>query len=72
MDLLKGKKAIMVVDFPGKALYIKDRIEILGPWKEPIFNGGDRLGKRRKLWIRSLDRHGVEAEVDFGDVLIRE
>jgi hypothetical protein len=70
MDLFKGKKAIMVVDLPGKMLYIKDRIEILGSWKEPIFNG--RLGKRTKLRIKSLDRPGVEAEVDFVDVPIRE
>jgi len=72
MDLLKGKKAIMVVDLPGKTLYTKDRVEILRSWKEPIFIGEDRLGKRRKLWIKSLDRPGVEAEVDFADVLIRE
>ena len=72
MDLLKGKKAIMVVDLPGTTLYIKDRVEILRFWKEPIFIGEDRLGKRRKLWIKSLDRPGVEAEVDFADVLIRE
>jgi hypothetical protein len=72
MDLLRGKKAIMAVDLPHKTLYIKDRIEILRSWKEPIFSGRDRLGKRRKLWIKSLDRPGVEAEVDFADVLIRE
>jgi hypothetical protein len=70
MDLLKGKKEIMAVDLPGKALYIKDRVEILRSWKEPIFNG--RLGKRTKRWIKSLDRPGVEVEVDFADVLIRE
>ena len=70
MDLLKGKTGIMVVDLPSKTLYIKDRIEILRSWKEPILNG--RLGKRTKLWIKSLDRPGIEAEVDFADVLIRE
>jgi hypothetical protein len=72
MDLLKGKKAIMAVDLPGKTLYIKDRVEILRSWKEPIFKGKDRLGKRTKLWIKSLDRPGVEAGVDFADVLMRE
>ena len=72
MDLLKGKKAIMAVDLLSKTLYIKDRVEILRSWKEPIVNGEDRLGKRRKLWIKSLDRPGVEAEVDFADVIIKE
>jgi hypothetical protein len=72
MDHLKGKKAIMIVDLPNKTLYIKDRIEILRSWKEPIVKGENRLGKKRKLWIKSLDRPGIEAEVDFADVLIRE
>jgi len=72
MDKFKGKRAIMAVDLPKKKLYMRDRVEILKSWKEPLFIGQDRLGTRRKLRIRSLDRPDIEAYIDFADVLIRE
>ena len=72
MDKFKGKRAIMAVDLPKKKFYMKDPIEILGSWKEPLFIGQDHLGTRRKLRIRSLDRPDIEPDIDFADVLIRE
>ena len=72
MDSLRGKKATMAMDLPGKKLYISDRVEILRSWKVPLFIGGDRLGRRRKLRVKSLENPGIEADVDFADVLIKE
>jgi len=71
MPALKGKKAIMAVNLPDKKLYLKDRVEILRSWKVPLLVGKDLLGKRRKLRIKSLERPGIEEDVDFADVLIR-
>ena len=72
MDRLKGKEAIMIVDLPKKKLYTKDRVEILRSWKEPLFLGEHRLGTRRKIRIKSLDRVDIEADIDLADVLVRE
>ena len=72
MDRVKGKTAIMATDFPKKKLSLKDRVEILRSWKEPLFIGRDHFGTRRKLRIKSLEHPGIEAIVDFGDVLIQE
>ena len=71
MDSLKGKKATMAMDLPEKKLYKRDRVEIVRSWKVPLFIGGDRLGKRRKLRVKSLENPGIEADVDFTDVLMR-
>jgi len=71
MPTLEGKKAIMAVNLPDKKLYLKDRVEILRSWKVPLFLGKDLLGKRRKLRIKSLERPGIEEDVDFADILIR-
>ena len=72
MDRFKGKKALMAVNFPKKKLYLKDRVEILRSWKEPLSIGGDRLGMRRKLRIKSLENPDIEADIDFADVFITE
>ena len=72
MDGLKGKKATMAMDLPAKKLYSRDRIEILMSWKVPLFIGGDHLGTRRKLRVKSLERPGIEADVDLADILMRE
>ena len=72
MDGLRGKKATMAMDLPGKKLYMKDRVEILKSWNVPLFIGGDRLGRRRKLRVKSLERPGIEVDVDFADVLMIE
>ena len=71
MYSLKGRIAVMTVDLPGKKLYLRDRVEILKSWKVPLFLGESLLGKRRKLRIKSLERPGIEEDVDFADVLIR-
>jgi hypothetical protein len=60
MDGLRGKKATMAMDLPGKKLYMKDRVEILKSWNVPLIIGRDRLGRRRKLRVRSLERPGIE------------
>ena len=72
MDSLKGKKGVMAVDLPRNGLYMKDRVQILGSWKVPLFIDEDRLGKRRRLRVRSLDRPDIEGDVDYADVLIGE
>ena len=72
MNDLKGKKATMATDLAEKKLYMKDRVQILRSWKEPLFMGKDHFGTRRKLRVKSLDHPGIEADVDFADVLIRE
>jgi hypothetical protein len=72
MDSLRGKKATMALDLPGKKLYMRDRVEILRSWKVPLFMGGDRLGRRIRLRIKSLENPSIEAAVDFADVLMRE
>ena len=72
MDSLRGKKATMALDFPGKKLYMRDRVEILRSWKVPLFMGGDCLGRRRKLRVKSLENPCIEADVDFADVLISQ
>ena len=71
MDSLRGKKATMAVDLPGKKLHTRDRVEILRSFKVPLFISGDRLGRRRKLRVKSLENPGIEADVDFADVLMR-
>ena len=72
MSSLKGKIAVMAVNLPDKKLFVKDRVEILRSWKEALFLGEALLGKRRRLRIKSLERPGIEEEVDFADVLIRD
>ncbi len=71
MDGLRGKMAVMAISLPAKKLHIGDRVEILRSWKVPLFLGKTRFGKRRKLRVKSLERHGIEEDVDFADVLIR-
>ena len=72
MDKLKGIKAMMIVDLPKEKLYMRDRVEILKSWKEPLFLGEHCLGTRKKIRIKSLDRIDIEADIDFADVLISE
>ncbi len=71
MESLVGKKAVMAVDLPNKKLCMKDRVEILGWWKLPL-KDEDRLEKRTQLRIRSLERPGIEEDVDFADIVIPE
>ena len=68
----KGKEATMAVDHPDKNLHMKDRVEILGSWKEPLFIGRNRFGTRRKLRVKSLENPGIESDVDFADVFVGE
>ena len=70
MDSLKGRIAVMAVDLPDKNLYLRHRVEILRSWKVPLLMGEALLGKRRKLRIKSLERPGIEEDVDFADVLL--
>ena len=72
MDKLKGKMAMMIVDLSRKKLYMKDCVEILKSWKDPLFIGKAHLGTRMKVRIRPLDRPGVEADIDFADIFVRE
>ena len=72
MESLVGKKAVMAVDLPNKKLYMKERVEILGWWKVQSPIGEDQLKKRTQLRIRSLERPGIEEDVDFADVFIKE
>jgi len=71
MDSFRGKEATMAMDLPGKKLYKRDRVEILRSWKVPLFIGGDRLGRRRRLRVKSLENPGIEVYVDFADILLR-
>ena len=72
MDSLRGKTATMAMDLPGKKLYLRDHVEIIRSWKVPLFIRGDRLGRRRKLRVKSLKDPGIEADVDFADVRLSE
>jgi len=72
MDSLRGKRATMAMDLPGKKLSLRERVEILKSWKVPLFIGGDRLGRRKKLRVKSLENPDVEADVDFADVCLSE
>ncbi len=73
MSGLKGKRVLIAVDYlSDKELYQKDIVEILDDWEEPLFPEEPQLGKKTKVKVRSLDRPGVEAEIDLTDVLIRE
>lgn len=73
MSDLKGKRAIIAVDYlADKELYQKDLVEILNEWEEPLFAEEPRLGKKTKLKVRSLERSGVETDIDLTDVVIRK
>lgn len=72
MDNLKGKKAIIAVQYlADKELYKGDLVEILEAWEEPLFKGEERLGKKTKLRVKSLSRRGIATDIDFTDVVIR-
>lgn len=70
MPAFKGRIAVMAVGLPDKNLYLRGRVEILRSWKVSLFLGEALLGKRRRLRVKSLDRPGIEDDVDFADVLL--